>query len=92
MHIDIALNDQIDTDEVLEIYTANQWSSADKPEALMSALRNSHGLVTARSAGKLLGLGNAISDGFLVVYCKRSAVPPNLSLIYSESLSSTQCR
>jgi GNAT superfamily N-acetyltransferase len=76
MHIDIALNDQIDTDEVLEIYTANQWSSADQPEALMAALRNSHSLVTARSGGKLLGLGNAISDGFLVVYFPHMLVHP----------------
>ena len=76
MHIDICMNDQIDTDEVLEIYTANQWSSADKPEALMAALRNSHSLVTARSGGKLLGLGNAISDGFLVVYYPHMLVHP----------------
>ncbi len=76
MHIDIALNDQIDTNEVLEIYTANQWSSADKPEALMAALRNSHTLVTARCGGQLLGLGNAISDGFLVVYFPHMLVHP----------------
>jgi GNAT superfamily N-acetyltransferase len=76
MHIDICMNDQIQRDEVLEIYTANQWSSADKPEALMAALRNSHSLVTARSGGKLLGLGNAISDGFLVVYYPHMLVHP----------------
>jgi GNAT superfamily N-acetyltransferase len=76
MQVDISLTDQIHPDEVLEIYRANQWSSADKPEALLAALRNSHSLVTARSAGKLLGLGNAISDGFLVVYFPHMLVHP----------------
>jgi GNAT superfamily N-acetyltransferase len=76
MQVDISLTDQIHSDEVLEIYQANKWSSADKPEALLAALRNSHSLVTARSAGKLLGLGNAISDGFLVVYFPHMLVHP----------------
>jgi GNAT superfamily N-acetyltransferase len=76
MQVEIALNDPIHTEEVLEIYTANQWSSAEKPVALLAALRNSHCLVTARLAGKLVGLGNAISDGFLVVYFPHMLVHP----------------
>jgi len=43
----------------------------------MSALRNSHTLVTARIDGKLAGLGNAISDGSLVVYYPHMLVHPN---------------
>jgi len=70
------MNDQIHTEEILEIYKANDWSSAEKPIELMAALRNSHSLVTARSAGKLVGLGNAISDGYLVVYFPHMLVHP----------------
>ena len=61
--IEISLSDAINTEEVVDLYKANQWSSAEKPDELLAALRNSHSLVTARRAGKLIGIGNAISDG-----------------------------
>jgi len=63
-------------DEVLEIYKANNWSSADKPDLLLKALRNSDSVVTARAAGRLVGIGNAITDGYLVVYYSHLAVHP----------------
>lgn len=50
------------------MYKTNKWSSADKPIALKNALLNSHTLLTAWDGDKLVGLGNAISDGYLVVY------------------------
>jgi hypothetical protein len=68
MQVDISLDDHIHTDDVLDFYTANQCSSAEQPQALMAALRSLHCAVTARYAGKLVGLGNAICDQFLVVY------------------------
>ncbi|GGK67388.1 N-acetyltransferase [Amphritea balenae] len=77
MQTDISLTDAIDQDEVIEIYRLNQWSSAEKPEQLMAALRNSHTLVTARQNGKLVGLGNALSDGHLVVYYPHMLVHPD---------------
>jgi GNAT superfamily N-acetyltransferase len=72
----ISLSDQIDEAEVVALYRANVWSSADKPAELMAALRNSHGLVTARVEGQLVGLANAISDGHLVVYFPHVLVLP----------------
>ncbi|NHZ33187.1 GNAT family N-acetyltransferase [Massilia rubra] len=72
----ISLNDQIGDAEVIALYRANEWSSADKPEQLMAALRNSHSLVTAREDGVLVGIGNAISDGHLVVYYPHFLVDP----------------
>lgn len=76
MQLEISMDDQIKTEEVLEIYKANDWSSANKPIELMAALRNSHSLVTARGTGKLVGIGNAISDGHLVVYFPHMLVHP----------------
>jgi len=76
MQIEISLNDTIEEQEVIKVYRANGWSSADKPQQLMAALRNSHGLVTARKGGKLIGLGNALSDGHLVVYYPHLLVDP----------------
>jgi GNAT superfamily N-acetyltransferase len=78
MTVDISLDDAIDDAEVLALYQANQWSSADKPQQLLAALRNSHSLVTARRDGRLLGLGNAISDGHLVVYYPHMLVHPEV--------------
>lgn len=78
MQVDISLSDSIQEGEVLRLYRANQWSSAEKPKQLMAALRGSHSLVTARVSGELVGLGNAISDGHLVVYFPHMLVRPEL--------------
>ena len=76
MNVKVEINGQIGETEVIALYRANEWSSADKPEQLMSALSNSHTLVTARLGGELVGLGNAISDGSLVVYYPHLLVHP----------------
>lgn len=67
----------IDRDEVIALYKANNWSSAKKPEQLYAALQNSAMVVTARINGKLIGLGNALSDGHLVVYYPHLLVHPD---------------
>lgn len=72
----VSLNDTVETAEVVELYEANRWSSAQRPEQLLQALRNSHSLVTARIGGALAGLGSAISDGSLVVYFPHFLVQP----------------
>ena len=77
MTIDYELDGAIESAEVIELYVANNWSSAEKPELLMKALRASHSLVTARIDGKLVGLANAISDGHLVVYYPHMVVHPD---------------
>lgn len=73
MIIDISINDEIHKEEVLELYVAHLWSSAEKPDQLMLALQN----FTARFQGKLVGLANAISDGYLVVYFPHMLVHPD---------------
>ena len=73
----ISLSDNIEQEEVLALYTANHWSSAEKPVQLLAALRNSHALVTARVSGTLVGIGNAISDGHLVAYFPHLLVHPD---------------
>ena len=75
--IDISFEDTIETPEVIELYKVNDWSSADRPTELVNALRNSHSLVTARKNGKLIGLANAISDGYLVVYYPHMLIHPD---------------
>ena len=77
MNFEVSLEDDIETDEVIALYKANGWSSAGKPEQLIPALKNSDALVTARISGKLVGIGNAISDGSLVVYYPHMLVHPD---------------
>lgn len=49
----------------------------NKPKALLAALNHSHTLAIARLSGKLIGIGNAISDGYLVVYYPHRLVHPD---------------
>jgi GNAT superfamily N-acetyltransferase len=64
-------------DAVIDLYRSVGWSSADKPDALHNGLLASHSLVTAWDADALVGLGNAISDGHLVVYFPHMVVRPD---------------
>ena len=77
MKIKISETRNIDKEQIIELYRANKWSSADKPVELYNALVNSHSLVSAWSGDDLVGIGNAISDGYLVVYYPHLLVHPN---------------
>lgn len=63
-------------EDIIALYKANRWSSAGKPEPLLKALLNSHTLLTAWNGDKLVGLGNALSDGYLVVYYSHLLILP----------------
>ena len=77
MFIEIRETKEIELDDIISLYKANEWSSANKPELLYQALMNSHTLITAWEGNKLVGLGNAISDGHLVVYYPHLLVHPD---------------
>ncbi len=63
--------------DIVRLYRANGWSSAEKPAELRNALHNSHTLLSAWAGEELVGLGNAISDGYLVVYYPHLLVHPD---------------
>lgn len=77
MTITISERRDIEPSSILDLYRANKWSSAEKPEELINALRNSHSLFSAWDDDKLAGIGNAISDGHLVVYYPHLLVHPD---------------
>ena len=77
MKIIISDTRDLKIEDIIELYKANEWSSAEKPNELYHALINSHSLITAWDGDKLIGLGNAISDGYLVVYYPHLLVHPN---------------
>jgi len=77
MNVTLATHRDIAKEKILDLYRANEWSAAEKPAALYQALLNSDHLVTAWEEERLVGLGNAISDGHLVVYYPHLLVHPN---------------
>ena len=77
MKILISETRDIKVEEIIQLYKANNWSSAEKPTELYNALINSHSLITAWNKEELIGIGNAISDGHLVVYYPHLLVHPN---------------
>lgn len=64
-------------DQVINLYSQCGWSSAEKPDALLLALSNSQTVISAWHQHLLVGLGNAISDGALVVYYSHLLVLPS---------------
>ncbi|MEN5057613.1 GNAT family N-acetyltransferase [Sphingobacterium kitahiroshimense] len=70
MNITLSECKNIEPKEIINLYRANEWSSADK-------LCNSHSLITAWYNERLVGLGNAISDGHLVEYSPHLLVHPD---------------
>ena len=77
MQITIKENVELDFEQVLNMYKIQEWSSSEKPDLLKKALENSHHVVSAWDGDKLIGLGNAISDGHLVVYYPHLLVLPD---------------
>ncbi|QSB28402.1 GNAT family N-acetyltransferase [Flavobacterium sp. CLA17] len=76
MNIKILETKEINLEDILVLYKENEWSSASKPNELYNGLLNSETLVTAWEGEKLVGLGNAISDGYLTVYYPHLLVLP----------------
>ena len=68
---------EIQRDQLIELYRRNRWSSAEKPDLLYKALINSHTLVSAWVDKRMVGIANAISDGYLVVYYPHMLVHPD---------------
>ena len=76
MDIHLKEDKMLNRDHVINLYKANRWSAGEKPGALMAALANSATVITAWDGDQLVGLGNALSDGHLVVYYPHLLVHP----------------
>ena len=74
--IELREDKELPRDQVLALYRANKWSSADKPDALLNHLRESPSVVSAWDGEELIGLGNVMSDGQLVAYYSHLLVSP----------------
>jgi len=77
MDIIISARRDLQKADIIALYQANKWSSAEKPKELYNGLLNSHSLITAWDGERLVGLGNAISDGHLMVYYPHLLIHPD---------------
>jgi GNAT superfamily N-acetyltransferase len=68
--------DRPSLEQAVELYRTVGWSSAEKPSSLHRALLGSHSVVTAWDGAIRVGLGNAITDGHMVVYFPHMLVRP----------------
>jgi GNAT superfamily N-acetyltransferase len=76
MDIRYNINIDLEREKGLHLYHSVECSAAKKPDRLLKALSNSDTVVTAWDEGLLIGLGNAITDGHLVVYYPHLVVLP----------------
>ncbi|SEL40494.1 GNAT family N-acetyltransferase [Parapedobacter koreensis] len=77
MPITISDTRDITQSDIINLYKLNGWSSADKPAELYNGLLHSHALYSAWDGDRLVGIGNALSDGYLVVYYPHLLVHPD---------------
>ena len=68
---------EIPREQLLPLYVANDWGSANIPDQLCKGIANSATVITAWDGDRLVGLGNALTDGHLVVYFPHLLVHPD---------------
>jgi len=75
--MDLLSNETFVTDELVELYDSVGWTVYTKdPDALGSAIANSTYVVSARSAGRLIGLARGVSDDVSIFYLQDLLVRP----------------
>lgn len=63
-------------EELRELFLSVGWSSGNYPDKLKLAMRNSNKVYSAWFEGKLVGLMNALSDGYMTAYFPYVLVKP----------------
>lgn len=66
----------IEVNQLQSLFASVQWDSANYPEKLHLAIKNSHKVITAWERGNLVGLMNALSDGVMTAYFHYLLVRP----------------
>jgi GNAT superfamily N-acetyltransferase len=66
----------IEITQLQSLFASVQWDSANYPEKLHLAIKNSHNVITAWDGDRLAGLMNALSDGVMTAYFHYLLVRP----------------
>ena len=67
---------EFDKIQLQELFNSVGWSSANYPDQLQIAIRNSDKVISAWNGEKLIGLINALSDGIMTAYFHYLLVSP----------------
>ena len=59
---------QLTKENLQNLFLSVEWESASHPEDLYNGMLHSDSVVTAWDGDRLMGLTNAMSDGFMAVY------------------------
>ncbi|WP_367281552.1 GNAT family N-acetyltransferase [Paeniglutamicibacter sulfureus] len=77
-NIAYSLTKQIDTVELIDLYSAVGWSAyANSPDTLLTAIQGSHTVAVAHVGNQLVGLARSISDGASICYLQDILVHPD---------------
>ena len=76
--MDITYGDaaRVEVAELQSLFASVQWDSANYPDKLFQAIRNSHHVISAWDGKRLVGLMNALSDGVMTAYFHYLLVRP----------------
>lgn len=66
----------IEINQLQSLFASVQWDSANYPEKLHLAIKNSHTVIAAWDGDTLVGLMNALSDGIMTAYFHYLLVRP----------------
>ena len=76
LDIQFSKRKDIPVKKLVALYETNGWSSAKKPALLQKAISNSATVLSAWIDDELIGICNAITDGYLVIYYPHMLVHP----------------
>lgn len=74
--INLSYNKDFTEDQIIKLFKSVEWESANYPERLFKALKNSETVITLYAENKLIGLMSAISDGSMNVYFPYLLIDP----------------
>lgn len=74
--INLSYNKDFTKDQIIKLFQSVEWESANYPERLFEALKNSETVITLYADNKLIGLMSAISDGSMNVYFPYLLIDP----------------
>lgn len=74
--INLSYNKDFTEDQIIKLFKSVEWESANYPDRLFKALKNSETVITLYAENKLIGLMSAISDGSMNVYFPYLLIDP----------------
>lgn len=76
MELEYKWNKDIDKNELVKLFSSVGWKTAEYPNRLYNAIKNSDLVISVWNDEKLVGLISTISDGYINVFITYLLVSP----------------